>query len=79
MHFRCLTERNKVHRSDEGHRHCGRLAGPQRCVQHVAGDAGAENIADPLVQNDLDGLAGIQAAQHHGERILAGGGRLDLR
>ena len=50
----------------------------QDVVQHIAGDAGAENIADTLIQDDFDWLARIQAAQNDGERILAGSGCLDL-
>ena len=70
--------------ADDGNQFCaGNFAGEFHAaedvvIQHVAGDARAENVADALVQNDFDGLARIQAAQDHGKGILAGGGGFDV-
>jgi hypothetical protein len=36
-------------------------------VQHVAGDSRAEDVADPLVEDNFNGLARVQAAQYHRE------------
>ena len=48
-------------------------------VEDIAGDAGAKDIAHALIKDNLAGLTGIEAAQDHGEGILAGGRGMDLR
>ena len=40
-------------------------------VHDVAGDAHAEHVADPLIEDDLDGRARVHAAEHRRERELS--------
>ena len=39
----------------------------------VAGDADAEDVAHPQVEDQLGGRAGVDAAEHDGQRVLPAG------
>ena len=53
----------------------GEFKAPQNVVvQDISRDAGAENIADALVENDFIGTARVDAAQDGGEGILTARG-----
>jgi len=53
---------------------CGELdAADLRGGDDIAGDADHEQIAEPLIEDDLRGHARIRAAQHDGDRLLNSG------
>ena len=47
--------------------------------QRLAGGADGEQVADALVEHDLRGHAGIDAAEQHGDRVLTAEQRLAVR
>jgi len=48
-------------------------------IEHIAGDARIEEVTNALVEQQFNRRAGVQAAQDHGERILAAGCGTNLR
>jgi hypothetical protein len=43
-------------------------------IDHVAGDAGIEQVADSEIEEDLGRSARVDTAQHHPARVLTAGG-----